>query len=682
MVNYRCILWVVLALLSFMPLSAQYTGEWVVSHFERDAIYPSGTSQSTLLESADAAHFAVMGMRGSEFFLRLTSDSGKTWKTVMEEDENSEWIQWRAIAHPTPEVVYLLRDSSYRAFDTMQGVWRKFYRTHLYRSGDGGKTWERNAVGVSGSNRAYGQSYTFTMVDSLYGVVARYVFGEDKTVLLITEDGGKSWQERDVPEGLVIVWRVYCPERGVYIVHDWRGRVERSDDDGKSWQRLVLPKELGFIELSFVDSQRVWIAGGIGVVRGNNGDAVSERDAIYRSVDGGKTWQVSLDTMAAISAGLTGIAFADELNGIAVGRGGKIYRTRDGGATWQRENSPYVLLYTGYTEVAYPSVACAIALATGQFIVRYTGREILQRPESIRPFGSANSLYPVFEWRGVEGADSYRLQVAEQNRKTRWDITFFGENTVVDTVVSGLSWLPPLGIFRANDSIFYYYRVQARRGTEQSDGSAVRTFGVVDKDPLPLGTPIPVSPGYGATTVQPVQLSWRSVEGAEQYEVQVANTISFEEQDTAEIVARFTVNDTAVGIPSLKSGYWYFWHVRALAGNRSSLWSSRDGELGVFKTATVTDVGEVVIEPQTDILRVEIERDVERVRVSIEKATAGELRLYSSSGREIGGIRRRVERGSSAFELVLDALPSGMYYLVYRSNTGELMEVQAVPFVR
>lgn len=678
---YRFIfLYIVGIIVSVVSVSAQYTGQWVLSHDGPTDEYRSGTNQSTLLESADAAHAAVMGANGSEFFLRTTSDSGKTWRTVLKEDEENGWVVWRAIAYPTTNALYFLRDSSYQAFDPTQGIWRKFYRTHLYRSTDGGTTWSRSEVAVSGSKRSYAHSYTFAMADSLYGVVARYVSGENKTVLLVTEDGGKSWQERDVPDGLVIVWRVYCPERGVCVLQDWRGRVERSDDDGKSWERLELPKELSFIEMSFFDSRHVWIAGGVNLVRGNNDEAIGERDVIYRSEDGGRSWQVSLDTMAVTSAGLTDIAFADELNGIAVGRLEKIYRTRDGGATWQRENSPYALLHTAYNEISYPSVGCAIALTTKQFIVRYTGKEILQRPKSIRPFGIVYVPAPLFEWSAVAGADSYHLQIAEGHRANSWDITYFGENTVVDTVVSGLSWQAPLDVFRVDDSVFYYYRVQAQRGVERSDWSEARSFSMEDKGPIPLGVPLIVRPDYGATVMQPVQLSWRSVGEAERYEVHVANTISFEEQDTAEIVGRFTVSDTTVSVPMLKSGYWYFWRVRAISGNRFSGWSSNENDIGVFKTTVATAVEEVAAGTDSSVL--DVIREEQGVRVVIGGSTSGELRLYSSGGREMVSLRRRVESGSREFVLGVEDLPSGVYYLVYRSDTGGQVDVQALPLLR
>jgi len=124
-----------------------------------------------------------------------------------------------------------------------------------------------------------------------------------------------------------------------------RGTVLWSDDGGKAWQQGQVPVRAGLTALRFVDANNGWAAGHLGV--------------ILKTSDGGKTWTKQLDGLQAAQALLAAatddagrraaqrlveegadkpwfdVDASDAQHAVAVGAYGLAMATRDGGKTWQ-----------------------------------------------------------------------------------------------------------------------------------------------------------------------------------------------------------------------------------------------------------------------------------------------------------------------------------------------------------
>jgi photosystem II stability/assembly factor-like uncharacterized protein len=128
--------------------------------------------------------------------------------------------------------------------------------------------------------------------------------------------------------------------------------VYRTENEGKAWKRseLKIKQDNGVPiprDICFIDARHGWIMIGYGVAMG------SERDKIYRRVDGGMNW-----TLAAATGGWqqikpgnfplmgvkNGLCFRDDQNGFLAGdaRGDVtwFYATHDAGATWALQLVP------------------------------------------------------------------------------------------------------------------------------------------------------------------------------------------------------------------------------------------------------------------------------------------------------------------------------------------------------
>ena len=122
------------------------------------------------------------------------------------------------------------------------------------------------------------------------------------------------------------------------------GRLYRSQDGGRTWQDSEVPFAGG--QLQFLDTRAGWALVGRGAAAGSS--AVD----IYRTADGGVSWErvYSIDPQKAAEPGQlpfagqkTGLAFRDNLHGWVGGEEPMdgyvwLFATQDGGSTWQHQD--------------------------------------------------------------------------------------------------------------------------------------------------------------------------------------------------------------------------------------------------------------------------------------------------------------------------------------------------------
>jgi len=223
-------------------------------------------------------------------------------------------------------------------------------RTVLHSS-DGGLTWEHQMVGDG-----YGYLWDVSFADSFNGAT---VGGFD--LIYTTTDGGQNWTRRSTG-GDFAWWGVewISPLKG-WIVDVNSGVIKYTADGGNTWTTQY--SGIYFTDVMFLNDTLGWACGftfsnskvakttngqtwtsctlptqrilnGIDFVSPNLGWVVGENGEIYKSTDGGITWD-SLHNDTLGTADLYKVDFVDSLNGwIISGHERKIFRTRDGGNTW------------------------------------------------------------------------------------------------------------------------------------------------------------------------------------------------------------------------------------------------------------------------------------------------------------------------------------------------------------
>lgn len=221
----------------------------------------------------------------------------------------------------------------------------------LYRTTDGGVNWYVVASGI----------FTESTVGSLVFINQLDGFARvsNSPVPWWTHDGGKTWVTAD---GRRQVGNVVCTlpsdrntspsltlVKMVSATTGWAAGARRTTDGGANWINTNPPKARlstsGYGEF-FLDSVHAWVAETVGSTK-----ACSDRFLVFRTVDGGATWQQGASVPIQVqgfdqSDGSWGLRLyfidADHgwlriapIYGLApVGLQGPLYRTTDGGRHW------------------------------------------------------------------------------------------------------------------------------------------------------------------------------------------------------------------------------------------------------------------------------------------------------------------------------------------------------------
>jgi len=173
--------------------------------------------------------------------------------------------------------------------------------TQLMRSTDFGDTWGQLNVFSYGAMRGLAVSGPDTLALQAY------------PNMVMSVDGGNTWNQGPmspdfwVNESQVVGGRKIIAAGGFYDSSATKGMIFVSTDAGSDWRIQDFPAELQQIDM----------------VSSMTGFALGSDSKLYRTTDGGKSWNVAI-------TGITAFAFFDSRRGMA----SNLQLTTDGGATW------------------------------------------------------------------------------------------------------------------------------------------------------------------------------------------------------------------------------------------------------------------------------------------------------------------------------------------------------------
>jgi photosystem II stability/assembly factor-like uncharacterized protein len=275
-----------------------------------------------------------------------STDAGKSWTKIGLDDTRHIG---RVRVHPTnPDVVYVAAMGHAFGPSEQRGV---------YRSRDGGKTWDRvlfinkdvGAVDLildPGNPRIlYASTWRFRRTP--------YSFesGGDGCALWKSTDGGDSWKElsrnKGMPKGTLGIIGITVspsnPQNLYAIVEAKEGGVFRSRDAGDTWTKVSGDSDL---------RQRAWYYTRIYADPKDEDGVYVVNVNFHKSKDGGKTW-TRIRPPHGDNHDLW-IAPNDPNRMIEANDGGATVTT-DGGATWTTvENQPTAQIYRVSTDTDFP----------------------------------------------------------------------------------------------------------------------------------------------------------------------------------------------------------------------------------------------------------------------------------------------------------------------------------------
>jgi photosystem II stability/assembly factor-like uncharacterized protein len=258
-------------------------------------------------QDLNTVHFADSKrgwVAGDGGFVSRTVDGGLTWtRQAVETKDAVNDIYFR-----NKEDGYLLAGNSIFQTDDGGETWREIRR--YFATDFGGAMPELYSVRFSGKKRGW----VVGSISNDDGVVV-------DSLVIYTDDGGRSWQRQRVPTKQELIHVDFANEKRGWIV-GVGGTILHTTDGGETWAEQLSNTQATLYHVDFRNERVGW--------------AVGERATILRTIDGGLTW---LAVDAPVRATFLSVEFPDEQAGWLVGRGGVILRSDDGGKTWIQQES-------------------------------------------------------------------------------------------------------------------------------------------------------------------------------------------------------------------------------------------------------------------------------------------------------------------------------------------------------
>jgi photosystem II stability/assembly factor-like uncharacterized protein len=315
-----------------------------------------------------------------------TTDAGRTWNPLFQQEAVSS-IGALVVAPSQPSVLYVGTGQVTTRWDIAAG-------NGVYRSEDGGRTWEHRGLADS---KHIGRLWVDPRdPDVVVAAAQGHFFGpNDERGVFRTTNGGRSWTK-------------------VLFVDSNTGAVDLAADPAapdtifaSTWQVRYYPWLSYFVP------------------------NIGPGSAIHKSTDGGKTWtKLTGHGLPGGSLGRIGLAVAPGSRGARVyatidagpaANNSGVYRSDDGGAEWKRVNANGSLASAYFASLTVDPKNPDTVYAMGQSIRRST---------------DAGKTFEFF--RGAPGGDDYHFLWIDPDHSERM-VVASDQGTVV-TVNGGQSW--------------------------------------------------------------------------------------------------------------------------------------------------------------------------------------------------------------------------------------------------
>ncbi|MGR8930231.1 MAG: YCF48-related protein [Gammaproteobacteria bacterium] len=275
-----------------------------------------GANLNDIAVSADGAKLWVVGNQGTIVY---SQDGGRSWEIAR--------IAWPADMQSSTAIQQNKRDPYQLSIDEQRfpNLYSVYFADEargwavgdsgtILITADGGQSWQAQASGT----QALLSAVQFQS-DGRHG----WVVGDGGTIL-ITADGGQRWKaQASGSQFRLNAVQFQADGRHGWAVGDY-ATILVTADGGQRWEEQNSDSVANLTAVQFLaDRKRGWAVGWTGTI------LITE--------DGGQRWQVQA---SGTEFGLDGVQFrADGVNGWAVGERGMILTTADGGRNWQVRDS-------------------------------------------------------------------------------------------------------------------------------------------------------------------------------------------------------------------------------------------------------------------------------------------------------------------------------------------------------
>ncbi len=305
---------------------------------------------------------AQNGWAASETMVLRTVDGGVTWRNATPRDAPADLGAAFQVKAISPLAAWMLLPD---AAETKKGT--------LFRTADGGQTWQASAVPFGGGWIQFQDDKKYAVLMADRGVAA----GSQAVDLYQTGDGGATWglvyhvdpenpADQGIPfggdkSGVTFLDSAHGWVTG-FMPMDGATYLYATQDGGKTWKQVQLSLPAGWQQAQIETKPPVFFGGKEGVLPLQASTNVGQI-VFYVTHNGGDAWQ----PMTPLKAnGMVSIATASD---IIVWNGGTLHYSPDAGQTWQDRT---------------PNVDLSQSLIAMQFVDRQTGWVLSQDASGTR----------------------------------------------------------------------------------------------------------------------------------------------------------------------------------------------------------------------------------------------------------------------------------------------------------
>jgi photosystem II stability/assembly factor-like uncharacterized protein len=258
--------------------------------------------------------------------LHWTTDGGQTWTTSNPAPYSYDNVI--GMSYLTPDTGYISLEETGAC---CSGI--------IEKTTNGGQTW----------TPTWGAQYNGQYFSDITYVDANTVYGIQYYQLYKSTDGGQTWNVVFTADYYQLTGVSFTDKNNGYLA-DENGYIHITRDGGQTWQTVTYPNNM--IVPGPITAIR-FFNGAIGYFDGGNQFGPGNYGSLYKTVDSGRTWHLSVNFSA------NSIQFTPDSNVIIGGFGGEILKSAVGG--WQVDSLGLV-----YTSSCGARLSASVGVALGE----------------------------------------------------------------------------------------------------------------------------------------------------------------------------------------------------------------------------------------------------------------------------------------------------------------------------